>query len=325
MQDIANAASVSQTTVSLVLNKRNGSLISDSTRERVVATARELGYRPNQLARALAKGHTNTIGLWIRSLHSSFYMQLVHDIDDVITGSSYVTIITRNVTISDTFSFMQEFPLSSVDGIIAVDIPETVDNFVSELRSRTPIVNVGSHVTESADAVVVELVTATRTALEHMYATGRRRIAYLIDQPSYSVGGGERLLTYTSFMNEAGLPPEIILSTGQLHQEALEAVADRVAEGSFPEALLCYNDDMAIGANRALHAAGLRLPEDVALVGCDDVEEARFMEPPLNTIVHPRKQISALAWQFLQNRIANPADPHRHAVVSAQYVKRESV
>ncbi len=324
MRDIAREANVSQTTVSLVLNERQSTFLSEATRDRVLTIAKELGYRPNQLARALAMGRTNTIGLWIQSLHSAFYMQLLHDIDDIVTGSGYATIITRNASIAAKQSIMQEFPLASVDGIIAIDIPETVNHYVAR-NAQTPIVSVGTQVTNVCDSIVVELASGMQDALAHIHATGRRKITLLIDRPSHSVGGGDRQRTYIAFMEAAGLPVDLLLASGQLHEEARAAVAERVATGSVPDALVCYNDDMALGANRALHTAGLRVPEDVALVGCDDIDEARFQEPPLNTIAHPRGQVAANAWELLERRIAQPNDPRRNLTLSAAYLARQSV
>ena len=319
MRDIAAAAKVSQTTVSLVLNKRESSFISDVTRDRVLTTARELGYRPNQIARALATGRTNIIGLWIRSLHSSYYTQLVHDLDELITTSSYSAIISRNTAISDA-SLMQEFPMMSVDGIIAVDIPEIIDNFNG---SQIPIVSIGYQSTLVADSVAIELLSGTIEAMQHLYDSGRRRIALLIDGPCRT-GGGDRMDGYLSFMREKELPVEFITATGQSHLEAYEAIRTRIEQGSLPDAVFCFNDDMALGASRALHAAGVRIPEDVALVGCDNIEECPYMEPPLSTIVHPRKEVCLLAWEFLQKRIADPDSSKQTALLNARFIARQS-
>jgi LacI family transcriptional regulator len=320
MRDIAAAAKVSQTTVSLVLNKRESSFISDGTRDRVFATAKELGYRPNQIARALATGRTNIIGLWIRSLHSSYYTQMVHDLDELITASSYSAIISRNTAISDV-SIMQEFPMMSVDGIIAVDIPEIIDNLSG---SQIPIVSIGYQSTLVADSVAIELLSGTIEAMQHLYDSGRRRIALLIDGPCKRGGGGDRMDGYLSFMREKEMPIEFITSAGQSHFEACEAIGARIQQGSLPEAVFCFNDDMALGASRALHAAGVRIPDDVALVGCDNIEECPYMEPPLSTIVHPRKEVCLLAWDFLQKRIADPDSAKQEALLSARFIARQS-
>ena len=323
MRDIARHASVSQATVSLVLNDRRSSFISEATRDRVLATARELGYRPNQNARALARGKTDTIGLWIKSLHSTYYMQFLNELDQLVTRDGYSLIISRNTALQATSSIMQAFPMQSVDGIIAVDIPETVEHF-NHYMSSTPLVNLGSQYSSTVDHVAADLETGTKEAIRHLIARGRRSIILLIDSPSHGSGGGEREASYRAVMEEAGLPPEILLAEGQSHQEARDAVWARVQASPLPEAIFCYNDDMAIGANRGLHDAGLRVPEDVALVGCDDIKESRFQQPALSTVCQPNAELCSLAWQFLQNRMRDPALPLQSARLSGHFIARAS-
>lgn len=323
MRDIARQAEVSQATVSLVLNDRKSTFISEATRERVRTVARELGYRPNQNARALARGKTDTIGLWIKSLHSTYYTQFLQDLDQRVTADGYSLIISRNTALQETSSIMQAYPMQSVDGIIAVDIPETVEYF-ARFVSTTPLVNLGSQYSANVDYVAVELTTGTQEAIRHLVGRGRRAIALLIDSHSHGVGGGERENTYQSVMEAAGLTPETIISAGQAHQDARDAVRVRLQSDRPLEAIFCYNDDMAIGANRALHDAGLRVPEDVALIGCDDITEAGFLQPPLSTIGHPRSELCGLAWQFLQNRMRDPLLPLQSAVLSGHFIPRAS-
>ena len=323
MRDIARQAEVSQATVSLVLNDRKSSFISEATRDRVRTAARELGYRPNQNARALARGKTDTIGLWIKSLHSTYYTQFLQDLDQRVTADGYSLIISRNTALQETSSIMQSFPMQSVDGIIAIDIPETVEYF-NRFVSATPLVNLGSQYSASVDYVAAELTTGTQEAVRHLIGRGKRAIALLIDSPSHGTGGGERESAYHAEMTAAGLKPEALFSASQAHQDAREAVSMRLRTGRPLEAIFCYNDDMAIGANRALHDAGLRVPEDVALVGCDDIKEASFLQPPLSTIGHPRSELCELAWQFLQSRMRDPSLPRQSAVLSGHFIPRAS-
>lgn len=323
MRDIARQAAVSQATVSLVLNDRKSSLISEATRDRVQTVARELGYRPNQNARALARGKTDTIGLWIKSFHSTYYMQFLHELDQIVTRDGYSLIVSRNTTLQETSSIMQSFPMQSVDGIIAVDIPETVEHF-NRYVSATPLVNLGSQYSGTVDYVAAELTTGTQEAIRHLIGRGRRTIALLIDTPSHGMGGGEREAAYHAVMLEAGLPPEIIFSVSQAHEDAGNAVRARLQTGRPLDAIFCYNDDMAIGANRGLRDAGRRMPEDVALVGCDNITEAAYMEPPLSTIGQPRAELCSQAWLFLQNRMREPQMPIQSAILSGHFIPRAS-
>lgn len=240
-----------------------------------------------------------------------------------MTADGYSLIISRNTALQETSSIMQSFPLQSVDGIIAVDIPETVE-FFHRLALTTPLVNIGSQYSASVDYVAAELTTGTEEAIRHLIGRGRRAIALLIDAPSHGVGGGERETTYRSVMAAVGMKPEILVSDSQAHQDAREAVRGRLQTGPPLDAIFCYNDDMAVGANRALHDAGLRVPEDVALIGCDDITEAAFLQPPLSTLGHPRSELCELAWRFLQNRMRDPLLPRQSAILSGHFIPRAS-
>lgn len=323
MREVALEAGVSQSTVSFVLNNRRASNISDETRQRVRQVATRLGYSPNRIARALALGRTEMVGLWIRSLHSTYYTQFVHDIDSVITQSAYKLMVSRNVAVAGAPED-QDFPVSSVDGIVAVDIPGTVEHFV-RTHPKTPLVQVGTnHRHPDGDFVLVELATATRDAIDHLQSLGRRRIAYVADVPTLEVGGGHRIDIYRERMQSAGQPEIMIETEGQSQNQAYEAVKKAVGSGIEVDAIMCLNDDMAAGANRALHELGVRIPHDIALVGCDNVVYAEYLHPALSTIEHPSRQVCALAWEFLQKRMVDPDLPPQQVVLPATFVARAS-
>jgi len=323
MREVAEEAGVSQSTVSFVLNNRRASNISDETRERVRKVASRLGYSPNRIARALALGRTEMIGLWIRSLHSTYYTQFVHDIDNVINQSAYKLMVSRNVAVAGLRPEDQDFPVSSVDGIIAVDIPGTVEHFQRD-HARIPLVQVGTHHHPVGDFVIVELASATRAAIDHLHAIGRRRIAYLVDAPTLAVGVGERLDMYRSRMRDFEQPEIIIATDGQSSQLAYEAALRELRPGVDIDAIMCLNDDMAAGVNRALHELGIRIPDDIALVGCDDVTISEYLHPALSTIEHPSSRVCSLAWEFLHNRIRTPDLPPQQVVLAAKFIPRAS-
>jgi len=323
MREVAEEAGVSQSTVSFVLNNRRASNISDETRERVRRVASRLGYSPNRIARALALGKTEMVGLWIRSLHSTYYTQFVHDIDSVINESAYKLMVSRNAAFSGVAPEDQYFPVSSVDGIIAVDIPGTVSHFLST-HPRIPLVQVGTHHHPFGDFVIVELKTATRDAIDHLYDRGRRRIAYVVDNPTLAVGAGERLDMYRSRTRELGLPEIILGTAGQSSRLAYEATMRHLKPGIDIDAIMCLNDDMAAGVNRALHELGVRIPDDIALVGCDDVTISEYLHPALSTIEHPSGRVCSLAWEFLHKRIQNPDLPPQQVVLAARFIPRAS-
>lgn len=323
LRDVAERAGVSQSTASFVLNNRRISNISDETRKKVRSVAADLGYVPNAIARALATGKTGLIGLWIRSLQSTYYSRFVYDIDRVITDNGYKLTITRNPGMPPNEPDYQDFPTTSTDAIIAVDIPKSVERFC-RLHPSTPIIQVGSDFTRAADYVVVEMRSATEEAVRHLYQLGRRRIAYLVDSPSATFGDDERLRTYRETLAKLKLDPRLLLSSGQTHREARFAMRQGLQENKMIDAVICYNDDMAVAACRAIHECGLRIPDDVAVVGCDDVPLAAHMIPSLSTIVHPLGAVCDKAWEILSKRIANPDCEAQHIELSATFVARES-
>ena len=184
--------------------------------------------------------------------------------------------------------------------------------------------SVGGEGTDVVDSVSVELATGVREALAHLYASGQRSITLLIDEPAHSVGGGERMATYLAFMDEAGLPPDTLLSTGQMHGEALDAVRERLSSRPVPDALFCYNDDMAMGAIRAIKERKLTVPGDIAIIGCDNIAEALYLDPLLSTVAFPNREACHLAWEFLKARIDDPDTPLKQARLTARFIARES-
>lgn len=324
LREVAERAGVSPATVSFVLNNRRLSRISDETRERVRAVAEELGYVPNRIAKALATGRTETIGLWIRSMHSTYYTQFIHDIDDVVARGGYRLMINRNAGASARTPEAEEFPIDSADGIFAIDIPGTVDQFLTKHPS-VPVVQVGTHFSDRTDYVGVELRTATRDALLHLYSLGRRRIGYLMDSLTYDYGGDHRLRIYRSTMEELNLPVTMILARNQSYDAARVAVQDLFASGKPPvDAIACYNDDLAVATLRVLHEKGVAIPEDIAVVGCDNISVAEHLWPSLSTIVHPWHEVCVLGWQFLLHRIKNPDIPPQRIELSARFEPRGS-
>ena len=186
------------------------------------------------------------------------------------------------------------------------------------------MVSLGTESTDIVDSVSINLAAGVREALTHLYGSGRRAIALVIDAPSHIFGGGERVSAYLEFMKSAGLPTDFVIGADQTHLAALNAVRERLSQGPVPEALFCYNDDMALGANRALHDFGLQIPADVALIGCDDIAEAPFFEPSLSTITIPGRQAGHLAWEYLQARIADRDAPLKQTRLTAHFTARNS-
>jgi DNA-binding LacI/PurR family transcriptional regulator len=154
-------------------------------------------------------------------------------------------------------------------------------------------------------------------------SAARRRIAYLVNDRS-NFPDKHRHAAYHAVLAAAGLPPECIVTSDQSRGGARATVREYVHEHGCPDSIFCHNDDMAIGAYLGLRDLGIRIPDDVALVGCDGIEDTEWLECPLSTLAQPIEQMCALAAEFLQRRIDEPDAPRQQAMLQPTLVIRES-
>jgi LacI family transcriptional regulator len=188
-----------------------------------------------------------------------------------------------------------------------------------------PIVGMGgiNYRSDAMDTVGIDLAGGARAAVQHLLDVGCCRIAYVAERMP-DAGGEARHDSYTRVVERAGQPTEVILTGTQFRADVRRRLRDYLGEHGCPDGLFCTNDEVALGAYRALCDLGIRVPDDVALVGCDGIEDTEYLERPLTTIVQPVDQMCALAWQFLQRRIDDPSLPWQHALLAPQLVIRDS-
>ncbi|MDR3708961.1 MAG: LacI family DNA-binding transcriptional regulator [Capsulimonadaceae bacterium] len=320
--DIAKASGVSHATVSYVLNRREGRTISKETTERVLKTAKDLGYRPNAAARSLRYGRTNMVLIWTLQLRQPIYAMAVDAIEQEALRRGYMVLIGE----SDA-ARAAELPKASerwpVDGILAYDRPIHVRTYAEAPGPKRPIVSLGPEVYRGADYVKIDLYSGCKQAMEHLIDIGCRRILMLnSDVPGET--GPERLNAYTDVMRAAGLQLEILNDLPLGRDELREPLAAYLDEKGIPDSMFCWSDGRAIAASCILYDLGIRVPEQVALVGLDDIDEAKYRRPSLSTVASPLEEACKMAWDFLVNRIENPDCPHQTAILSSRLVIRQS-
>ena len=326
---IAEKVGVSSATVSYVLNKRDAKVgISEGTRLRVLSTASALGYQPNRAGRALATGKSSLVALWMPHLLSAFYAKMVYSIEMEVRRSAY-DLIVSGVRGDDPTSIPNTIALPChVDGVLAFDT-----DYPAEL-ANTPgspaVVTLGVHdanpVDLKTDTITVDLEPGAQAAMRHLLAQGYRRIAFMSGVDNCHENE-IRYATYARSMREAGLHPEYIHGSTHVVRSrpmAREVLKAYVAGRGCPEAIFCLNDEWAIGVCRALRELGLKIPTDVAVVGCDGIDDAEYYEPPLSTIGQPFEEMSRLAWRMLCERMEDRSAPLRRVNLTAQFVERES-
>ncbi len=320
LKDVAEAAGASAATVSYVLNN-SPKAISPQTRARVLQAARDLGYQPNLAARTLAARHSHTVALWIANAHAPFFAQVIRAFQPQARAGGYELIIREMA--GDPGEMRSGLSGWPVDGILAFQGAAYVHAFLEANPSPTvPFVSLGAYHEDCSDFVAIDLYAGARDAVRHLLMRGRR-VAFLLPEGS-TVPGEARHAAYHAVMDEAGLPPEVIAVPTKQRADVRQALKAYLGRHGCPDGLFCYNDDMALGAYRGLCDLGLRVPEQVALVGCDGIEDTEYLERPLSTIVQPVEEMCRLGWQFLENRMRDPALRAQRVTVTPALVVRDS-
>jgi len=312
--------------VSRILNGVNVS-IAPETRKRVSQIALDMGYHPNRAARALTTGRTQTLALWsvnMRSLYSAHVIDYTrqetakHGYDLMISGAQFQEGRTLDT------SRLLSWP---IDGILAVDLPRgTIPGLENGLLWGKAFANMGAYVMTVSDYVHMDFTLQVIEAVRHLYTVGCRRIAYLVPNwfEWYVECNDARYNAYNTVMAEIGQEPEYIITDDESRENVAGPLKAHIERYGAPDGLFCFNDTMAIAAFRALRDIGRRIPEDVALVGCDGIEETEYTDPRLTTIVQPLQEMCATAWMFLEQRIREPSLPIRQVTLQPRLEVRAS-
>ncbi len=313
--DVAALAGVSRTTVSFVLNGRDTS-ISPATRERVLQAARQLGYHPHAPARQLAGGRSHTLGLVVRQSPE----QIAGDalLAETLRGltaaarSSGFRVIVEAIDGADT-AYADLLRTRRVDGLI-VSGPRSDDpDLRAAVKEGFPVVLQGSLPGVRVPSVDVDNVAGARAAVEHLIREGNRRIGCITNASLAYTAARERVEGWRTAMREAGLDaPDAWLEEAAFDAPSGHRAAARLLE-RVPdlEALFIASDVVALGAIGALRASGRRVPEDLSVVGFDDVPLAAFFDPPLTTVHLPAYELGHAAGVALLDRISEPTVPGR--------------
>jgi LacI family transcriptional regulator len=323
--DVARHAQVSKTTVSHVLSGNRP--VSASTRERVERSILALGYRPDGLARSLRTRRTHMVALILPDITNPYYPVLARGLEAGIEPDGYRTFICSSDGDPDRErAYLREVCDRGVDGIVLDSFHLTVDDLQLATGGRVALVWIGGAPMEhpGVDSVRSDDDAGAYAATSHLIQRGHRRIA-MVDGPRGS--GTARSEGYRRALAEAGLPayPEPLPRTDWTRAGGRDIVAALLALDPRPTAVFCSNDLSAIGALDAARAAGLRVPDDLAIVGFDDIEAASLVAPPLSTVVNPALEIGRTAAALLAERMtAAYTGPARAVTVPSPLIVRGS-
>jgi len=296
IKDVANLAGVAVSTASYALN--NSPRVSQETKEKVLAAAKQLNYQPNGIARDLKLSKTNTIGLILSDLSGPFYSELIKGVQDITIANGYdlIAISSLGGKNSTAVKFLKE---KRADGIII--LAHNIDNnlIISAAREDMPIVLLDRPLkAKYVLNIQVDNEGGAYKAVEHLIALGHRKIVYLsgpnnsYDNLKRFEGYKKALITHNISFSKRWLYQGNFTKEGGYHAAKLMLLQD-----DLPDAIFAANDEMAIGVIEAFKEAGLKIGEDVALVGFDDIQLAKYVNPSLTTVKQPMKEMGVLAAQ----------------------------
>jgi LacI family transcriptional regulator len=322
---VAERAGVSTATVSRVF--ANPGQVSEELRRRVHQAARLLGYRPSRVARNLRVGTSMTVGVVVPDIQNPFFTGIVRGIDNVLQAAGYTLLLAN----SDETPAREERMLSTlraegVAGIVFVPISGRKGRYQHLLTSALPLVAVDREPAGfRVDLVTVANTEGSRRAVEHLIANGHHEIALLGGPPQHSTAS-ERQQGYELALSEAGIPvrQELIRHADFREAGGYAAMKALLGVSRPPTAVFVANDLMTLGALRAMHEGGRRIPEDIAVVSFDDMPLATSLNPPLTAVAQPAQEIGETAAELLLARITEPDRPVRHVVLETRLVIRAS-
>jgi LacI family transcriptional regulator len=284
IRDVAREAGVSVATVSRVFN--NSGPVRSETRQRIDEVAKRLSYSPNGAARTLSTRRTQTIGVLLPDLYGEFFSEVIRGIDQVVQRSGWHLLVSSSHNERAEIEAALRVMRGRVDGLIVMSPDLDAHALARNLPDGLPVVLLNCDVDDrSYDSINIDNYGGAHAMTTHLIGLGHRRIG-LITGPLRNHDARERQRGAHDALRAAGLEPAPELElAGDFSEASAHAAAMRLmALTPRPTALFAANDSMAIGAMSALRDAGVRVPEDVAVAGFDDIPIARFVNPPLTTI-----------------------------------------
>jgi LacI family transcriptional regulator len=324
IKDVAREANVSVATVSRVLN--GSGPVSAETQHRIREIAGRLRYVPHGGARSLITSRTDTLGVLLPDLYGEFFSEVIRGMDDTAQRNGFHLIISRSHATKHGIETAMRAMRGRVDGVVAMS-PDLDAESLLNVPTTLPVVLLCSVPRgNEIDSLTIDNCPGARAMVSHLTALGHTRIAIIKGAPR-NYDAAERLRGYRLALKDAGLKPERVLELeGGFTEAGGYAAALQIIElDPRPTAIFAANDSMAIGALSALRESGVRVPEDIAVAGFDDIPLARYMDPPLSSVRVPICDLGARAVEILLHGITHKNDHARKRErVQTQLVIRRS-
>lgn len=325
IRDVAREAGVSVSTVSRVLN--DSGPVSEATRRRILEVAQRLHFTPNTTARSLSTRRTHAIGVLMPDVYGEFFAEVIRGIDQVAQQHGYHVLISGAHNEPAEVDAAVRAIRGRVDGLILMAAELDTELLKRNLPERVPAVLINAdHDASHFDTINIDNFGGAAAMARHLLRLGHRDIA-IITGPARNRDSLERVRGFASVLKEAGVTarPEWLVEGAFTEASGFRAASELLNQSPRPSVIFAANDSMAVGALSAARALGLRVPEDVAVAGFDDVPIAAYVSPPLTTVkVAITKLGSCAAERLVENIRAHNQHERKHEVQPTELVIRGS-
>ncbi len=326
LEDIARLSGVSRSTVSRMINEEEN--VKDQTRQKVMQVINSYNFQPNLAARGLASGRTNVIGVVIPAsvtviFTDPYFPQLLQGVSAVCNTREYSVMLWLSEPEYERRMISRILHNGLVDGVLVASIPMNDPIIESIVESKMPYILIGRHPSAAVNYLDVDNVQSSRKATMHLVRLGYKRIATITGIQN-QISGYDRYQGYLKALQDSNFPsrPELV-AEGDFTEEGGYKAMMRLLKYK-PDAVFVASDTMAYGAMRALREANLRIPEDVAIVGFDDLPNSSKTIPPLTTIRQMPSMMGSRAVEFLINAIESGVKSTQGIIMDTELVVRES-
>lgn len=323
--DIAREAGVSTQTVSRVVNNNRG--VAEQTRKKVLEIIKSRNYRPSRAARSLASQRSLTIGLIIPSVANPYYPEIVHGVESIAAAEGYSVLLYNTERKPEremkALELLEEYQVAGVL-LGAAALPDEMLIYLLGRQQAAVIIN-RALPEGSAGSILVDYRSGIKCVVHHLVQCGCRNIAYLSYEASRYYSNPMRFAGYKEGLHEAGIAflEEFVVPTEQGIPGGYEATQRLLSECPRVDGIVCYNDIVAIGALKACQEFKRRVPEDISIVGCDDILMAQYVSPALTSLRVSQFDLGLMAGKMLIDRIQKTATSSE-ILLSPKLIIRES-
>jgi len=327
VKEVARIAGVSTATVSRAIN--NPEKVAEKTLKKVIAAVSDAGYSVNHLARNLRTSKTSNVVVLVPNITNPFYSEVIRGMERVAHTYGYSVLLGDTQDSEDREAvYASMLTTKRADGLITLcpRIPQLSKQMTSDELLNAPIVNACECARDTVMRTVkIDNIAAAKEATEHLLNLGHRRIG-LVAGPFESPLSIERLNGYSMALKTAGIAyDDTLVASGDFSIESGKTAAEKILSiENRPTAIFCSNDEMALGVMTALKSNGAKIPDDISIIGFDDIHYAQYFDPPLTTIAQPAGDLGELAMSQLCEILAGNPPQSRNAVLPHKLIERES-